>query len=94
LLGRGELPGLTFFRTVLFLPQVLSMVVVGVIWRWIFNPTFGPLNLVLNALGLEHLTRAWLGDFTLALPAVGSVGTWVEYGFLHGPFLSRDATYS
>jgi len=87
-LGRGELPGLTFFRTVLFLPQVLSMVVVGVIWRWIFNPTFGPLNLVLNALGLEHLTRAWLGDFTLALPAVGSVGTWVEYGFCMVLFLA------
>ena len=88
LLGRGKLPGLTFFRTVLFLPQVLSMVVVGVIWRWIFNPTFGPLNLALNALGLGHLTRAWLGDFTLALPAVGSIGTWVEYGFCMILFLA------
>jgi ABC-type sugar transport system permease subunit len=36
---------MTFFRTVLFLPQVISMVVVGVIWRWIFNPQFGPLNI-------------------------------------------------
>mgnify|MGYP002387342611 CR=1 FL=1 len=44
LLGRKPLPGLTFFRTGLFLPQILSMVVVGVMWRWIFNPAFGPLR--------------------------------------------------
>ncbi|MFZ3071453.1 MAG: sugar ABC transporter permease [Anaerolineaceae bacterium] len=88
LLSRNKLPGFTFFRTVLFLPQVLSMVVVGVIWRWIFNPTFGPLNVTLSALGLSHLTRAWLGDFSLALPAVGSIGTWVEYGFCMILFLA------
>ena len=88
ILSRKPLPGFTFFRTVLFLPQVLSMVVVGVIWRWIFNPSFGPLNTILNAVGLGQLTRAWLGDFSLALPAVGSVGTWVEYGFCMILFLA------
>lgn len=88
LLGRKPLPGLTFFRTGLFLPQILSMVVVGVTWRWIFNPTFGPLNLGLRALGLDSLTRAWLGDFGWALPAVGSIGTWVQYGFCMVLFLA------
>lgn len=88
ILSRKPLPGFTFFRTVLFLPQVLSMVVVGVIWRWIFNPTFGPLNTILSTVGLGQLTRAWLGDFSLALPAVGSVGTWVEYGFCMILFLA------
>jgi raffinose/stachyose/melibiose transport system permease protein len=88
LLGRGKLPGLTFFRTVLFLPQVLSMVVVGVIWRWIFNPTFGLLNSGLRAVGLDALARPWLGDFKLALPSVGMVGTWVEYGFCMILFLA------
>jgi len=58
LLTRKALPGMTFFRTVLFLPQVISMVVVGVIWRWIFNPQFGPLNILLNSVGLSSLTRA------------------------------------
>jgi len=87
-LSRKALPGMTFFRTVLFLPQVISMVVVGVIWRWIFNPQFGPLNILLNTLGLSGLTRAWLGDFTLALPAVGSIGTWVQYGFCMILFLA------
>lgn len=87
-LSQRALPGMTFFRTILFLPQVISMVVVGVIWRWIFNPQFGPLNILLNTLGLSGLTRAWLGDFTLALPAVGSIGTWVQYGFCMILFLA------
>lgn len=88
ILGRKPIPGLTFFRTVLFLPQILSMVVVGVTWRWIFNPTFGLLNMTLRTLGLESLTKAWLGDFSWALPAVGSIGTWVQYGFCMILFLA------
>ena len=88
MLGRNPLPGLAFFRAGLFLPQIISMVVVGVTWRWIFNPAFGPLNMGLRALGLDSLTRSWLGDFTWALPAVGSVGTWVQYGFCMVLFLS------
>jgi len=88
LLGRKPLRGMTFFRSGLFLPQILSMVVVGVTWRWIFNPTFGLLNTALRALGLDSLTRAWLGDFQSALPAVGAVGTWVMYGFCMVLFLA------
>lgn len=81
LLTRRRLWGLSFFRAGLFIPQVMSMVVVGVVWGWIYNPAFGPLNQVLKAIGLEALARPWLGDFNLALPAVGVVGTWVQYGF-------------
>lgn len=88
LLGRKPLPGMTFFRAGLFLPQILSMVVVGVTWRWIFNPVFGPLNTGLRTLGLDALTRSWLGDFNLALPSVGSIGTWVQYGFCMILFLA------
>jgi len=88
LLGRKPIPGLTFFRTVLFLPQILSMVVVGVTWRWIFNPTFGLLNMTLKTIGLDSLAKAWLGDFGWALPAVGLIGTWVQYGFCMILFLA------
>lgn len=88
LLGRKPIRGLTFFRTGLFLPQILSMVVVGVTWRWIFNPTFGLLNTGLRAVGLDSLTRPWLGDFQSALPSVGTVGTWVMYGFCMVLFLA------
>lgn len=81
LMTRRQLRGLSFFRAGLFVPYVMSMVVVGVVWRWIYNPVFGPLNRLLELVGLEVLARPWLGDFTLALPAVGAIGTWVQYGF-------------
>jgi raffinose/stachyose/melibiose transport system permease protein len=79
-LSRMHVRGLTVFRTILFLPQVVAAVVVGVIWRWVYAPT-GPLNELLDVVGLGRLARAWLGDFSWALPAVGGVGTWVTYGF-------------
>ena len=81
LLTRRRIRGLTFFRAGLFLPYVMSMIVVGVVWRWIYNPVFGPLNQALRAIGLESWARPWLGDFDFALPAVGIVGTWVQFGF-------------
>lgn len=78
-MSRVKVRGLTFFRTVLFLPQVLAMVVVAVTWRWVYAPR-GVLNSLLRLVGLDGLTRAWLGDFTLALPAIGVAGTWVGFG--------------
>jgi raffinose/stachyose/melibiose transport system permease protein len=88
LLGRKPLKGLAFFRAGLFLPQVLSMVVVGVVWRWIFNPAFGPLNNLLEMAGLGKWALPWLGDSTWALPAVGMIGSWVQYGFCMVLFLA------
>ncbi len=81
LLTRRPIAGRAVFRAGLFVPYVLSMVVVGVVWKWIYNPAFGPLNQALKAIGLEAWARPWLGDFQWALPAVGLVATWVQYGF-------------
>jgi raffinose/stachyose/melibiose transport system permease protein len=61
-LSRTRVRGLTAWRTVLFLPQVVALVVVAVMWRMIYEPT------------------GWLGSFSVALPAVGLIGTWIEYG--------------
>jgi raffinose/stachyose/melibiose transport system permease protein len=80
-LNRGRVRGLAFFRTVVFLPQVVAMVVVAVAWRRIYAPD-GSLNDLLSAVGLGSLTHGWLGDYTLALPAVGFVGTWFETGLV------------
>jgi raffinose/stachyose/melibiose transport system permease protein len=77
--SRVRVRGLAAYRTVLFLPQVMPMVVVALIWRRIYAPE-GPLNHGLQAIGLHGLARPWLGDFGLALPAVGLVGTWVLFG--------------
>ncbi len=60
------------------------------VWTWIYADD-GPLNEFLGLIGLGSLTRAWLGDFTWALPAVGLVGTWVMYGLAHGALHRRRA---
>jgi raffinose/stachyose/melibiose transport system permease protein len=67
-------------RTVLFLPQVIPLVAAGIIWGWLLALP-GLINQILRAVGLGALTRAWLGDFGTALPAVGVVGIWVLLGF-------------
>ena len=64
------------------------MVVVGVLWRWMFNPVSGPINQVLSLVGLDSWRQAWLGSFEFALPAVGSIGSWVQYGFCMVLFLA------
>lgn len=87
-LARGPVRGRSLFRAGLFVPYVLSMVVVGVVWKWIYNPAFGPLNAALKAVGLAAWARPWLGDFQWALPAVGLIATWVQYGFCLVLFLA------
>ncbi len=70
----------TLSRTVLFLPQVIPLVAAGIIWGWLLALP-GLVNEILTAVGLRGLTRAWLGDFGTALPAVGIIGIWVLLGF-------------
>ncbi len=78
-MSRVRLRGEGVLRAMLFLPQIIAMVVIGTIWRWIYSPG-GPLNAILELLGLDRLARPWLGDFTFALPALGVVGTWFMLG--------------
>ena len=60
ILNRAKVRGLGFFRTVVFLPQVVAMVVVAVAWRRIYAPD-GTLNALLSAVGLGSLTRGLAG---------------------------------
>jgi raffinose/stachyose/melibiose transport system permease protein len=73
--------GRTFFRTIYTLPYLFAPLVVGYLWSLILNPTFGPVNAVLNAVGLESLAVPWLGDPTTALPVVIVVNAWQWIGF-------------
>nr|WP_216853790.1 sugar ABC transporter permease [Phytoactinopolyspora halotolerans] len=82
--------GLAVFRVLIFLPQVIPMVVVGIAWRQIYQPD-GPLNDLLRAVGLDGFARPWLGDYTWALPSVGLVGTWVGTGLCFVLFLAGMA---
>jgi raffinose/stachyose/melibiose transport system permease protein len=70
-----------WFRVAIFTPVMLPMVVVAVLWSFIYNPDFGLVNGALEALGLEELTRIWLGDPQTALLAISVVSGWVYAGF-------------
>jgi raffinose/stachyose/melibiose transport system permease protein len=67
-------------RTVLFLPQVIPLVAAGIMWGWLLALP-GLINQTLKSVGLGAITRAWLGDFDWALPAVGFIGIWALLGF-------------
>ncbi|MEV0290580.1 MULTISPECIES: sugar ABC transporter permease [unclassified Kribbella] len=70
----------TTARVMLFIPQVLPLVAAGIAWTWMYSSN-GLVNQLMRAVGLDRYTRAWLGDFTFALPAVGVIGVWVMLGF-------------
>jgi raffinose/stachyose/melibiose transport system permease protein len=91
IISRGaNLKGMSLFRTLLFLPQVVASVVVATTWVAIYSPN-GLSNQLLRLVGLGSLTRAWLGDFDTALPAVGIVGSWLGIGLCLVLFLSGVA---
>lgn len=77
--ARTRIPGGNALRTVIFLPQALPTVVIGVSWGWILALD-GPLNSALHALGLGWAALDWLGSFSWALPSLGIVGTWTLLG--------------
>lgn len=74
-------------QTILFLPQIIPLAAAGIAWSWMYAQT-GAVNQVLNAIGLGGLSRAWLGDFQTALPAVGLIGSWVLTGLCTVLFLT------
>lgn len=80
--------GFTVFRTVYFMPQVLSSVVIAIVWGWIYNPIFGILNQGLDRIGLESWSRGWLGDPDFALYAVLIAAMWAQTGFVFVVFLA------
>jgi len=80
LLERG-LPGSNFFRGIFFMPTVMSMVVVGIVFMLVLSPELGLVNPLLRAVGLGGLARAWLGDPQTALPVVIAADVWKNFGF-------------
>jgi ABC-type sugar transport system permease subunit len=69
------------YRTALFLPVVMSFVVVGILWSWLYNAQFGLVNSLLRTLHLDFLIVDWLGDPQVALQSLMLVDIWKWYGF-------------
>lgn len=74
------LKGITFFRTVYFLPVISSMVAIALLWRWIYHPDFGLLNSFLRSLGIIDPPQ-WLSSTTWAKPAIMIMGIWQGAGY-------------
>lgn len=70
-----------FFRLAWFSPVLISYIVVGIVWMWIFNYDWGLLNGTLRALGLDAWTQAWLGNPHTALASLLLVDAWKWTGF-------------
>lgn len=73
--------GQNIFRTIFFLPVILSFVAIGVIWGFMFQYDFGAINQLLGRLGLDFLIQDWLGDPRFALWSIVVVDIWKWTGF-------------
>ena len=73
--------GKRFFQAVIFLPVILSLVIVGFMWKLFLDPLFGPINVFLMENDLPGLAKPWLGDPKLALPILILIGLWRWVGF-------------
>lgn len=69
------------FRNTLFMPAVLAITVVGITFQLIYSPNTGLINQLLEAVGLENLTRAWLGEETTAIYSIIAVSQWQWVGY-------------
>ena len=74
--------GKTFFRIVLFVPMMLSSVVVGVIWKFLYNNELGVLNHILQLIGLERISFLGSGGVAMASIITADVWQWASYTFI------------
>ena len=70
-----------FYRTLFFIPPILSEIVVGLIWAWIYDGNYGIFNQFLQQVGLGHLARSWLADPRTALTSVAVIHMWKGFGW-------------
>jgi len=76
-----DIKGGNIYRVIFYLPPVLSEVVVGLVWRWIYDGNYGLLNYWLQNIGLGHLVRDWLSDPKTALISVAIIHCWKGFGW-------------
>jgi raffinose/stachyose/melibiose transport system permease protein len=77
-----------FYAVVFFLPVTVAPIMAAIVWGWVYNPTFGALNSLLGAVGLDFLEHPWLADPATALVAVNMIGSWGYFGFCTLIFLA------
>ncbi len=76
------------FKSLFYLPITISMIVIAQTWEWIYQPRWGLLNELLELVGLDELTNAWLGDSQTALAAIIFAWSWQQIGMSMVIFLA------
>lgn len=71
--------GQGFFRVLLYIPQLMSVGAIGLIWNWLLSGQFGVINYLLSFLGIAPIN--WLGEPNLVLPALSFATIWWTFGF-------------
>ncbi|TDF95564.1 carbohydrate ABC transporter permease [Paenibacillus piri] len=77
----SKVKGAELFKMAYFLPRLLSVIVVGFLWKLLLNPNFGAVNVILKQIGLAEWTRPWLGEPATALTAIILANCWFGIGF-------------
>ncbi|KQR69985.1 lactose ABC transporter permease [Rhizobium sp. Leaf341] len=81
ILDRGIRRGNTVYRTIIFMPVVVSSIAVAFVWILILDPTVGPLNAIVKSLGFRPPRLGWLGDPGISLPFLLVIAAWQNVGF-------------
>ncbi|MEZ0068336.1 N-acetylglucosamine transport system permease protein [Streptacidiphilus sp. MAP12-20] len=77
----GGVRGSSVYQKLYFLPHVLPVVIVAVLWQFLYNPQLGLVNSGLDRLGLGSLKQTWLGDPAVALWSLAAIMLWTGTGF-------------
>jgi raffinose/stachyose/melibiose transport system permease protein len=83
-----RLKGWRTYKFVFYIPVMISMTIVGLLFQKIYEPTYGILNSFLGIIGLESLQSAWLGDPDIVLYSVIATAIWQHSGFTMLLFLT------
>lgn len=81
ILSFGQLKEKHLYRTIFFFPSILSFVVIGILWAFIYHPNMGIINEVLNWMGLHQYALTWLGSKETVLWAIAIVMVWQAVGY-------------
>jgi len=71
-----------FFRTVYFVPAVLSLTITGLLFQFMYNPQIGLVNGLLDVLGLDAWKHSWLGESATAIWAIIAMSQWQSIGYV------------
>ena len=84
--------GRNFYRTILYLPSILPFVIIGLVFKSIFNYNQGLLNVILDALHLGFLKQKWLSDLSMVWNSIFGVDAWRGLGYVMTIFIAGLST--